>query len=612
MKLFLRLLRYVFPYKKNIVLIIFSNVLYSIFSVFSLTLIVPFLSVLFNQIEPISTIPELKLSMDSVINTYYYYMGQLVIQSGKESALIMIAISMIILSFLSNLFRYLGQFWLAPIRAGVLNNLRKDIYHKLVILPLSFYSKQKKGDIMNRIGPDVQEVEWSIISSLQALCRDPFLLIAYLIALLKVNTLLTLLSLVLLPAIGYLITIVGKSIQRNSKNAQQILGKMSSLFEETIGGLRIIKGYNATEYATNKFQKENDKHYQINKKIFTISELASPLVEILSIITMILVFCIGGNLIFSGQGLNAQVFIMYILIFVRMLPPAKQLVTIFYTLKKGGPSTTRIYEIIDSEEIITENKNPKPITEFKDKIEYREVSFSYQPQQQVQDCNIIKGINFTLKKGEQIALVGASGCGKSTLVDLLPRFYDVEFGAIEIDGTNIKDFVISDLRALFGIVNQDITLFNDTVFNNITFGMENVTLEQVIQAAKIAHADEFILELPQQYETVIGERGTALSGGQRQRLCIARAILRNPQILILDEATSALDNESELLVQQALDNLLKTRTAIIIAHRLNTIKNANKILFVKEGKITESGTHDELLSLKGDYFRYYSLQNINK
>ena len=612
MKLFLRLLRYVFPYKKNIVLIIFSNVLYSIFSVFSLTLIVPFLSVLFNQIEPISTIPELKLSMDSVINTYYYYMGQLVIQSGKESALVMIAISMIILSFLSNLFRYLGQFWLAPIRAGVLNSLRKDIYHKLVILPLSFYSKQKKGDIMNRIGPDVQEVEWSIISSLQALCRDPFLLIAYLIALLKVNTLLTLLSLVLLPAIGYLITIVGKSIQRNSKNAQQILGKMSSLFEETIGGLRIIKGYNATEYATNKFQKENDKHYQINKKIFTISELASPMVEMLSIITMILVFCIGGKLIFSGQGLNAQVFIMYILIFVRMLPPAKQLVTIFYTLKKGGPSTTRIYEIIDSEEIITENKNPKPITEFKDKIEYREVSFSYQPQQQAQDCNIIKGINFTLKKGEQIALVGASGCGKSTLVDLLPRFYDVEFGAIEIDGTNIKDFVISDLRALFGIVNQDITLFNDTVFNNITFGMENVTLEQVIQAAKIAHADEFIQELPQQYETVIGERGTALSGGQRQRLCIARAILRNPQILILDEATSALDNESELLVQQALDNLLKTRTAIIIAHRLNTIKNANKILFVKEGKITESGTHDELLSLKGDYFRYYSLQNINR
>ena len=349
MKLFLRLLRYVFPYKKNIVLIIFSNVLYSIFSVFSLTLIVPFLSVLFNQIEPISTIPELKLSMDSVINTYYYYMGRLVIQSGKESALVMIAISMIILSFLSNLFRYLGQFWLAPIRAGVLNNLRKDIYHKLVILPLSFYSKQKKGDIMNRIGPDVQEVEWSIISSLQALCRDPFLLIAYLIALLKVNTLLTLLSLVLLPAIGYLITIVGKSIQRNSKNAQQILGKMSSLFEETIGGLRIIKGYNATEYATNKFQKENDKHYQINKKIFTISELASPMVEMLSIITMILVFCIGGKLIFSGQGLNAQVFIMYILIFARMLPPAKQLVTIFYTLKKGGPSTTRIYERIQNQ-----------------------------------------------------------------------------------------------------------------------------------------------------------------------------------------------------------------------------------------------------------------------
>lgn len=612
MRLFFRLLRYIFPFKRNIALIIFSNVLYSIFSVFSLTLIVPFLSVLFKQIEPIPIAPETTFTLESIIETYYYFMGRMIIQYGEASALVMIACTMVAFTFLSNLFRYLGQYWLAPIRAGVLNTLRKDIYHKLVILPLSFFSKQKKGDIMNRIGPDVQEVEWSVISSLQAICRDPFLLCAYLIALLKVNQTLTLFSLVLLPLVGYLIMLVGKSIQRNSRKAQQVLGKLSSLYDETIGGLRIIKGYNAMEHAHQKFKEENDKHYQINRKIFTISELGSPMVELLSIITMIIVFCIGGQLIVGGHGLNAQIFIMYVLIFARMLPPAKQLVTVFYTIKKGGASAKRIYEILDAEEVIEEKENPVHIQQFKDKIEYKDVYFSYQQPSEAKDCEVIRGISLSLRKGEQIALVGASGCGKSTLVDLLPRFYDIDFGAIEIDGVDIKEYSISDLRSLFGIVNQDVILFNDTVYNNITFGMKGVTREQVMEAAKIAHADEFISQLPQQYDTVIGERGTALSGGQRQRLSIARAILRDPQILILDEATSALDNESELLVQKALEGLLKSRTAIIIAHRLNTIKNADRILFVKEGKISEIGTHNELMALKNDYFRYYSLQNVDE
>lgn len=609
MKIFLRLLRYVFPYKRNIALIVFSNVLYAIFSVFSLTLVVPFLSVLFRQVEPVAEAPSFTFSVDALVDYYYYYMSQLIAQSGEVAALVMIALSMILLSLLSNLFRYLGQFWLAPIRTGVLNSLRKDIFHKLVILPLSFFSKQKKGDIMNRIGPDVQEVEWSVISSLQALCRDPFLLTAYLIALLKVNFLLTLLSLVLLPAAGYLIMRIGKSIQNNSKQAQQLLGKISARFEETIGGLRVIKGYNAAHHATQKFRQENDTYTQLNTKIFKISEIGAPLVEFLSILTMILVFCIGGKFIFA-QGISAQIFVMFILIFARMLPPAKQLVTIFYTLKKGTPSANRIYEIIDADEVICEKESPKAIGEFSESIEFQEVSFSYHKCASAEECDVLHNISFTLHKGEQIALVGPSGCGKSTLADLLPRFYDIEFGAIKIDGVDIREYAIADLRRLFGVVNQDIILFNDTIYNNIVFGLPNVTRAQVEEAAKIAHADQFIEELPLRYETMVGERGLALSGGQRQRISIARAILRNPQILILDEATSALDNESEMEVQRALDTLLVSRTAMVIAHRLNTIKNADKILFIKEGRIVETGTHEQLMATKGEYFRFYTLQMI--
>jgi ATP-binding cassette, subfamily B, bacterial MsbA len=612
MKLFLRLIRYIFPFKKNIFLILLFNLLYSIFSIFSLTLVAPFLSVLFGQVEKVVNKPEFSFSVSTIIDTFYYYMGQIIDQSGTTAALVYIAITMIVLSFLSNLFRYLGQFFLAPIRAGVLNSIRKDIFHQLINLPLSFYSGHKKGDIMNRIGPDVQEVEWSIISSTQTFCRDPFLIIAYVVALFKVSYSLTLISLVLLPISGYLITLIGKSIQRNSTKAQIILGKLSALFDETIGGLRIIKGYNAIDHAYLKFQQETEKHYKINKKIFRVNELGGPMIETLSIITMMIVLMIGGSLLFGKEGFNGTLFVMFVLVFARIIPPAKQIVTVFYTIRKGLPSAKRIYEIIDADEVIVEDPNPLPINALQQTIEFKNVYFDYCKTENVTQCNVLRGINLILQKGERIALVGASGSGKSTMVDLLARFYDIEFGEILIDGIPIKKYNIDQLRSLFGIVNQDVTLFHDTVFNNIAFGKTNVTREQVMEAAHIANAHDFIMEMEHQYDTIIGDRGLKLSGGQRQRLSIARAILANPEVLILDEATSALDNESEKIVQQAINTLLKGRTAIIVAHRLSTIKDVDRILFLDGGKITESGNHEQLMQLKGGYFSYYCRQELEK
>ena len=612
MKLFLRLIRYIFPFKRNIFLIILFNLLYSIFSIFSLSLVAPFLSVLFDQVGSVVTKPVFTFSVSSIIDTFYYYMGVIIERNGADAALVYIAITMIILTFFSNLFRYLGQFFLAPIRAGVLNSIRRDIYHQLIKLPLTFYSRHKKGDIMNRIGSDVQEVEWSIISSTQTFCRDPFLIIAYLVALFKVSYELTLISLILLPISGYLITLIGKSIQRNSSKAQQVLGKLSSLFDETIGGLRIIKGYNAIDHANKRFQQESNTHYQINKKIFRVNELGAPMIETLSIITMMIVLMIGGSLLFKSATFNGTLFVMFVLVFARIIPPAKQIVTVFYTIRKGLPSAKRIYEVLDADEVIIEDSAPLSIHKMEHQIELKNLYFDYSKTQSSSECNVLKGINLILHKGETIALVGASGSGKSTLVDLLPRFYEIEYGELLIDQINIKKYKIDQLRSLFGIVNQDITLFHDTVFNNIAFGKNHISKEQVMEAAKIANAHEFIMEMDQQYDTVIGDRGLKLSGGQRQRLSIARAVLANPQVLILDEATSALDNESEKMVQQAINTLLTGRTAIIVAHRLSTIKNVDRILFLDGGKITESGNHEQLMQLKGGYYDYYCRQEIDK
>ncbi|MBQ7489358.1 MAG: ABC transporter ATP-binding protein [Bacteroidales bacterium] len=606
MKLLKRLIQYIFPFKKNIVLIFFSHLLYSLFSVVSLSMVIPFLSTLFGTVPAVAAKPEFALNSQAISDTFNYYMATVIGSYGKIAALVAVAVTMVLFSFLSNFFRYMGLYLIAPIRTGLIKGLRRDIYHRLIILPLSFYAHERKGDIMNRMGSDVQEVEWSIVCMLQMLFRDPLLLTAYLITLFALNAKLTLITLVVLPLSGYLISLVGKKIKKNSTTAQTILGKLSSKFEETISGLRVIKGYNAIDHASEKFREENRIFYKLNKKIFIRTELGAPLIEVLAVLCMMIVLFLGSNFIIGeGSVFTGELFVFYILIFARVIPPAKSLVSCYYSIQKGLPCAERIYKIIDGDEKIVEVENPVHIKELKDKIEYKNVNFSYDGHSEV-----LKNVSFTLKKGKIIAIVGHSGSGKSTLVDLLPRFYDYDGGEILIDDVNNKLFSIRDLRGLFGIVSQDVILFNDTIYNNIAFGCEGATKEAVEAAARVACAHDFIMEMENGYDTIIGDRGAKLSGGQRQRISIARAVLKNPQVLILDEATSALDTESEFLVQQALNNLMQNRTAIIIAHRLSTIRNADNILFMDNGTIVESGTHDELMEKHGEYYKFYTIQEI--
>ncbi len=605
MKQFKRLLRYLLPFKRNIVTIFLCNLCYAVFSVFSLSMAAPFLSVLFGNGEGVTTKPDFSLSTRSILDTFYYYMGMIIHDHGQLAALIFIAITMIVSSFLSNLFRYLGQYANAPLRAGISQSLRKDVYHRLLILPLAFYHKEKKGDILNRIGSDVQEVEWSVICSLQMLFRDPLLVIVFIITLFSISYKLTLLTLIVLPPAGILIARIGKSIKKNSAEAQQILGRMSSAFDEAISGLRIIKGHTAVDYADQRFQKMNERFFVLNRRIFRKTELGAPLVEFLCIAALVLVLLLGANFVLSDDKMTGELLIMFIVIFARVIPPAQSVVSSFYTVQKGMASAERIFEIIDADEVIQETKDPIEKPTFDDQIEYDHVCFSYHASGEPE---VLNDICFTLKKGKTIALVGSSGSGKSTIVDLLPRFYDVRKGSIKIDGIDSRYIKISDLRGLFGIVNQDITLFNDTVYNNIAFGKEGATQEMVVAAAQTALAHDFILEMEQGYDTVIGDRGMRLSGGQRQRLSIARAVLQDPQVLILDEATSALDTESEYIVQQSIQRLMEGRTTIVVAHRLSTIRRADEILFVQGGRIIERGTHDELIKQGGAYAKFCALQ----
>ena len=605
MKQFRRVLTYLRDFKINIVLIFFFNLCYAVFSVFSLSMVAPFLSVLFGNGTMVTERPELSLNANDILNTFYYYMGIIIHDYGQFYALVFIAITMIVSTLFSNLFRYLGLYANAPIRAGISKGLRRDVYHRLLILPLSFYNRQKKGDILNRIGSDVQEVEWSVVCSLQMFFRDPILVIVFLITLFSISYKLTFLTLIILPPAGILIAKIGKSIKKNSTEAQQILGRMTSAFDEAISGLRIIQGHTATDYADRRFRKMNDRFFVLNRRIFRKTEIGAPLVEFLCILALVIVLLLGGNFVVSDAAMTGEKLILFIVIFARIIPPAQSIVSSYYTIQKGMASADRIFRVIDEDEVIEEAKKPVSKKTFDDKIEYSHVHFSYR-----EDGNeeVLSDINFTLEKGKTVALVGASGSGKSTIVDLLPRFYDVKEGQILIDGIDIRKLKISDLRSIFGIVNQDITLFNDTVYNNIAFGKEGVTREMVEEAAKTALAHDFIMEMTEGYDTVIGDRGMMLSGGQRQRLSIARAVLQNPQVLILDEATSALDTESEYIVQQSLQRLMEGRTTIVVAHRLSTIRRADEILFVQGGRIIERGNHDELIALGGEYAKFCALQ----
>ena len=607
-----RILKYLKNYKLQIALILFVQILYAFFSIFTLTLIVPFLQVLFQQVDPVAVRPEFSVSAQYLINTFYYGMSMVVARHGRASALIFIALTMVGLSFLSNLCRYAGMYWLSHIRSGILSNIRDDFYRKLIRLPLSFYAKQRSGDIVSRMGADVLEVEWSIISSLLALCRDPFLMAAYLITLFSISVKLSLVTLVILPLMALVLSVIGKNIRNYSLKSQGLLGRMTAYFEEAVDGLRVIKGYNAQEYVSEQFRKENFQFYRLNKKIFRIKELGSPLVEFLCIITALAISLVGLVAFPESFASKGPLFMLYFVVFARMIPPAKSLATTYYQMRKGLSAAARIYEVLDADEEIKEVENPKHIADFQHSIEVDDVSFSYNPQvEDAEDCEVLKHVSFSLKKGETLAIVGPSGSGKSTLVDLLSRLYDIRFGEIRIDGIPHNRYAIQDLRGLFGIVNQDIILFDDTVYNNIVFGMDGVTEEQVEAAARIAQAHDFIVELEDGYQTRIGNRGMRLSGGQRQRVSIARAVLRNPQVFILDEATSALDNESERLFQEALLPYVKQHTGIVIAHRLSTIRFADKILFLKDGQVREQGDHDGLMAKKGEYFHFYTAQQMS-
>ena len=608
-----RIFKYLKNYKLQIALILIVQVLYAFFSIFTLTLLVPFLQVLFQQVDPVTTQPAFSLSPQYLIDSFYYWMGVVIERHGQGSALIFIAGTMILLSLLSNICRYAGMYWLSHIRSGILSNIRDDFYRKLIRLPLSFYSEQRSGDIVSRMGADVLEVEWTVISSLLTLCRDPFLIIAYLITLFAISVKLSLVTLLILPLMALMLSVIGKNIRNYSLKSQGVIGRMTAYFEEAVDGLRIIKGYNAQDYVSEQFRKENFQFYRLNKKIFRIKELGSPLIEFLCIFTALAISLIGLVAFPESFAAKGSLFMLYFVVFARMIPPAKSLATTYYQMRKGVSAAARIYEVMDADEQIKDVENPKHIADFKDVIKIDNVSFSYNRQiVGAEDCDVLKHVSFTLKKGETVAVVGPSGSGKSTLVDLLCRFYDIRFGEIRIDGIPHNQYALSDLRSLFGIVNQDVFLFDDTIYNNLTIGVENVTMEQVVAAAKIAQAHDFITELEDGYETRVGNRGMRLSGGQRQRVSIARAILKNPQIFILDEATSALDNESERLFQEALLPYIKQHTGIIIAHRLSTIRFADKIIFLKNGCIEEMGTHDELMAKGGEYFRFYTAQQVSE
>lgn len=597
--------RFVFPYKWYVVLNILCNILSTVFSLFSFALIIPILEILFKTTNVSYTYMPFKWSMDVIKNNAYWWVSNYIETNGALNTLFLLGAFLVILTFFKTGIAYLASYFIIPLRTGLVRDIRNQLYDKVVDLNLGFFGKQRKGDIMARMLGDVNEVEVSIMSSIELLSKNPIMIIVYLGVLLLLSWKLTLFVLCVLPFAGLLMGKVGRSLKKSSKDAQSQSGQLLSQIEETLGGLRIIKAFNAEKAVTRNFRHLNDTLRRTVMKVNRRYTLAHPMSEFLGTATIAIVLIFGGMLILNDAGsLSAAEFIYYLVIFYSIINPFKELSKASYSIQKGMASLERIDMILDAVNPLKEVANPVEIKPFSSKIEYKNVWFKYG------EDWVLKDVSLTIKKGQVVALVGQSGSGKSTMVDLLPRFYDVQKGEITIDGVNVKDMALYDLRSYMGNVNQEAILFNDTVFNNITFGVENATLEQVIEAAKVANAHEFIMAMENGYQTNIGDRGSRLSGGQRQRISIARAILKNPSILILDEATSALDTESEKLVQEALERLMKTRTSIVIAHRLSTIKNADVICVMKDGEIVERGGHEELLAKNGAYSKLYTMQSF--
>lgn len=609
MKEFLQVLRrFVPPYKKYLIWSLFLNLLSAVLNIFSFTLLIPILQILFKMDTKVYTYMEWgSRDIKAVaVNNFYYYIEQLIKLHGPSIALLVLGIFLAIMTLMKTGAYFASSAVMIPIRTGVVRDIRVKLYKKILNLPLAFFSEERKGDIIARMSGDVNEIENSITSSLDMLIKNPILILMYFATLLVTSWQLTLFTILVLPGMGWVMGKVGRKLKRQSLSAQNKWSDTMSQVEETLGGLRIIKAFVAEKKMAGRFVDCCNQYRSELNKVSIRQSSAHPMSEFLGTVLIVFVLWFGGSLILSdNSAIDAPTFIFYLVILYSIINPLKEFSKASYNIPKGLASMERVDKILMAENSILEVAEPVHVSELKNTIEFKDISFSYDGKREV-----LKHVNLHIKKGQTIALVGQSGSGKSTLVDLLPRYHDVQKGEILLDGINIRDLYVSELRGLIGNVNQEAILFNDTFFNNIAFGVQNATREQVEEAAKIANAHDFIMETEQGYDTNIGDRGGKLSGGQRQRISIARAILKNPPILILDEATSALDTESERLVQEALERLMKTRTTIAIAHRLSTIKNADEICVVHEGEIVERGRHDELLELNGYYKRLNDMQAL--
>ena len=605
MKDFLRVLNFAKPYWIYAVLNIIFNILTVIFSLVSITMIIPFLGLLFGTQEKIYTTSSLEFSANSIKENFYFHITQIIDSRGQIDALLFICGLVLTMFLFRNLFRYLALYFLTPIRNGVVRDMRNALHKKIINLPLGYYTEKRKGDIISRMTTDLVEIEWSIMSSLEMIFKDPLNILIFLASLVFISPELTIFVVILFPVAGFLIARIGKRLKKSSEKGQNKIGELLSNIDENIRGLRIIKSFRAEKIIQSRFEKNSNQYREIMNRLLRKKDLSSPMSEFLSTIVLVCVMWFGGKLVLSNENsLSPEEFIGYIAIFSQIIPPAKSFTTAFYYLQKGSASSKRVMDILDAKNnikdpVIAKGKN------YNRQLSFKNVSFQYDTQ------TVLKNISFNIKIGQTVALVGESGSGKSTIADLLARFYDVEKGEITIDDINIKDFNLSDLRGLMGIVSQESIMFNDSVINNITLGNTNANMDDVIDAAKAANAHDFIVDMNEGYNSNIGEGGIKLSGGQKQRLSIARAIYKNPPILILDEATSSLDTKSEKLVQDALSKLMKNRTSLVIAHRLSTIQNADKILVIKDGEIIEQGTNQDLIKKEGYYKKLLDYQNLS-